>query len=162
MTTARRRMSRRAARCERRADQISADLSADLDQVNFADLARFWPEGIGGNAREWLVANIPVGIARNGHVDLGLAARPDLSAVELTRASGTLDGEGLQVHWLRPIPPIDNGQAQLRMVDPDTLEITVTGGRQRLRNQKESAATVCKSAAAGCASPASCSRTRSA
>ena len=66
--------------------------------------------------------------------------RADLSSVELTRASGTLDGDGLQVHWLRPVPPIDNGQAQLRIVDPDTLEIIVTGGRQRLRNQKEASA----------------------
>ena len=47
---------------------------------------------------------------------------------------------GLQVLWLRPVPPIDNGQAQLRIVDPDTLDITVTGGRQRLRNQKEASA----------------------
>ena len=63
--------------------------------------------------------------------------RADLSSIELTRASGTLDGTGLQVHWLRPVPPIDNGQAQLRIVDPDTLDIIVTGGRQRLRNLKE-------------------------
>jgi hypothetical protein len=124
----------------RRTGQISADLSADLDQVDFADLARFWPEGTGGGARKWLIANIPAGVARNGHVQLGLATSTDLSAVELTRASGTLDGDGLQVHWLRPIPPIDNGQAQLRIVDPDTLEITVTGGRQRLRNQREAGA----------------------
>jgi hypothetical protein len=122
---------------QRRPDRISADVSADLNQVSFADLARFWPEGIGGNARTWLVENIPLGTARNGHVDLGLVASPDLSTTELTRASGTLDGEGLQVNWLRPVPPIDNGQAQLRIVDPDTLEITVTGGRQRLRNQRD-------------------------
>ncbi|HME23488.1 MAG TPA: AsmA-like C-terminal region-containing protein [Acetobacteraceae bacterium] len=121
----------------RRTDQISADLTADLDQVDFADLARFWPEGIGGGARKWLVANIPAGIARNGHADLGVETAADLSSVELTRATGTLDGEGLQVHWLRPILPIDNGQAQLRIVDPDTLEITVAGGRERLRNQKD-------------------------
>ena len=122
---------------QRGPDRISADVSADLNQVSFADLARLWPEGVGGNARGWLIENIPVGTARNGHVDLGLVAAPDLSTTELTRASGTLDGEGLQVNWLRPVPPIDNGQAQLRIVDPDTLEITVTGGRQRLRNQKE-------------------------
>ena len=121
----------------RDADQISADVSADLNQVNFADLERLWPEGIGAHARKWLLANIPLGIARNGHVDLGLVASADLSSVELTRASGTLDGEGLQVHWLRPVPPIDNGQAKLRIVDPDTLEITVTGGRERLPNQKD-------------------------
>ena len=122
------------------ADRISADMSLDLDQVDFGDLSRFWPDGMGSGARRWLLANIPVGTARNGHVDLGLAASADLSAVELTRASGTLDGMGLQVFWLRPIPPIDNGQAQLRIIDPDTLDITVTGGRQRLRNQKEASA----------------------
>ncbi len=121
----------------RQTDRISADVTASLDELDFADLARLWPEGTGGGARGWLVANIPVGVARNGHVDLGLAASPDFSSVELTRASGTLDGEGLQVNWLRPVPPIDNGQAQLRIVDPDTLEIVVTGGRQRLRNEKQ-------------------------
>jgi hypothetical protein len=125
---------------QRRPDRISADLSADLDQVDFADLGRLWPEGIGGGARGWLVANIPVGVARNGHVDFGVAASPNLSSVQLTRASGALDGEGLQVNWLRPVPPIDNGRAQLRILDPDTLEIIVTGGRQRLSGQKEGSA----------------------
>lgn len=121
----------------RRPDQVSATLSADLDEMDFADLGKFWPEGTGGGARSWLVANIPVGMARHGHVDLGLTATPDLGSLELTRATGTLDGEGLEVHWLRPIPPIDNGQAQLRIIDPDTLEIVVAAGRQRLRNHRE-------------------------
>jgi AsmA-like C-terminal region/Protein of unknown function len=122
---------------ERRLDRISADVAVNIDQVNFADLTRLWPEGIAGDARAWLVANIPVGIARNGHVDVSLASSLDFSSVELTRASGTLDGEGLQVNWLRPVPPIDNGRAQLRIVDPDTLEIIATGGRQRMRNEKQ-------------------------
>jgi hypothetical protein len=116
-------------------ETISADVSADIDQLDFADLGRLWPEGTGGHARGWLVENISAGIAHNGHVDIGLAASPDLSSVDLTRASGTLDGEGLQVHWLRPVPPIDRGQARLRIVDPDTLEIVVTAGRQQIRSQ---------------------------
>ena len=116
-------------------EHINADLSADLNQVSFADLAQFWPEHVGRGARRWLLTNIPAGTARNGHVELGLAASTDLSLIDLTRATGTLDGDGLQVHWLRPVPPIDNGQAQLRILDPDTLEIAVTGGRERIRNQ---------------------------
>ena len=67
-------VDRRAARCGTAPDRISADMSLDLDQVDFADLARLWPDGVGGGARRWLLANVPVGIARNGHVDLGLAA----------------------------------------------------------------------------------------
>jgi hypothetical protein len=57
----------------RHADQISADLSADLDQLDFADLARSGRK-VGVGARRWLVANIPVGTARNGHFELGVAA----------------------------------------------------------------------------------------
>jgi hypothetical protein len=124
----------------RDAGRLSADASIDLDQADFADLGRFWPEDVGGHARDWILENIPIGTARNGHVDVGIAATEDLSSVVFTRASGTLDGEGLQVNWLRPIPPIDNGKAQLRIVDPDTLEILVTSGRQRLRNQRETSA----------------------
>ena len=116
--------------------------------------------GVARDARAWLVANIPVGIARKGHVDVSLAASPDFSSVELTRASGTLDGEGLQVNWLRPVPPIENGQAQLRIVDPDTLEIIATSGQQRMRNERKAARGACRFAAAECASPASCSAIR--
>ena len=123
---------------QREGDQVSAALTLDLDQVDFADLAAFWPEGTGGNAREWLLQNISAGTARNGHVDIGLVAPSDLSSVQLTRAGGTLDGEGLQVFWLRPVPPIENGRAQLRIIDPDTLEVTVAAGRQRLTGQKTS------------------------
>ena len=121
------------------ADRISAGFSADLDQVDFADLPVLWPDGVGGNARGWLLENITAGTARNGHVDVGIEASPDLADVALTRAAGTLDGVGLQVHWLRPVPPIENGRAQLRIIDPDTLEIVVAGGRQILRNQKGNA-----------------------
>lgn len=125
---------------QRGAGQITASVSAELDQVDFADLPRLWPESTAGGARRWLVSNIPAGTARNGHLDLGLASTPDLSTISLTHASGTLDGEGLQVYWLRPVPPIENGQARLRITDPDTLEIAVSGGRQQVRGRKEGSA----------------------
>lgn len=126
----------------RDANQVSAAFSSDLDQVAFADLPVLWPEGVGRDAREWLLENITAGMARNGHVDIGIEASLDLSHVVLTRASGTLDGEGLQVYWLRPVPPIDNGRAQLRILDPDTLEIVVANGRQELRNAKGGASSL--------------------
>jgi hypothetical protein len=118
----------------RDAERASIAVSAGLDQMDFADLPEFWPDGVGHHARAWLLENITGGMARDGHVDLELAGLPDLSNLDLTKASGTLDGEGLQVFWLRPLPPIDDGQAQLRILDPDTLEITVQSGRQRLRS----------------------------
>ena len=121
---------------DRTSGRLDAALTLDLDQADFADLPRLWPEGIGGNARDWIVENIPLGTARNGHFEIALAAPEDLSSVALTSATGTLNGEGLQVWWLRPVPPIENGVAQLRILDPDRLEIAVASGRERLQTPK--------------------------
>jgi hypothetical protein len=114
--------------------RIEAAVSLDIDQVAFADLPVLWPEGLAKDARSWILQNITAGVAQNGRADIGLAAAADLSTVTVTRASGSLDGSGLTVSWLQPVPPIDQGRAVLRIVDPDTLQIDVASGRQRLRN----------------------------
>jgi hypothetical protein len=119
---------------QRSPDRIEAALSLGLDRMAFADLPALWPPGVAGDVRTWIVQNITAGVAHDGHVALSLAAKPDLSALALTSASGTLEGSGLTVSWLRPVPPIDQGVATLRIVDPDTLQIDVGSGRQRLRN----------------------------
>jgi hypothetical protein len=111
--------------------RIRAQLGLQLDQVSFADLPGLWPQGMAAGARGWITQNITAGTARNGHVTVQLDIRPDFSDATLTAARGTLDGDGLTVYWLRPIPPIDRGVAQLRILDPDTLEIAVQSGRQR-------------------------------
>ena len=121
------------------AGRLDAAASIDLDRFDFADLGRVWPKGVAKDARTWVVENIPVGMARNGHVDIGVTASPDLSSVALTHASGTVDGDGLQVYWLRPISPIVDGRAQLRIVDPDTMDIIVASGRQSAPSQKPAA-----------------------
>jgi len=119
---------------QRDPDRIHADLSLGLDQMSFADLPVLWPEGVAGDVRSWMLENVTAGIARDGHAEIGLAANADFSATTVTRASGSLDGSGLTVSWLRPVPPIEQGKAVLRIVDPDTLQIDVASGRQRLRN----------------------------
>jgi hypothetical protein len=115
---------------DRGADHLTAGLGFDLDRVDFADLPRLWPSGVSSDTRAWITENMPLGIAHDGHVELGLEATPDLSDVTLTRATGTLAGDGLVVHWLRPVPPIGNGSAVLNILDPDTLEIVVRSGQQ--------------------------------
>ena len=119
----------------RTGEAIEEDLVLDLDQLDFADLPELWPAGIGGpGARPWVTGNITAGTARQGHVTVALSHKDDFSDLKLTRASGTLEGTGLTVHWLRPLPPIVDGRGQLRILDPDTLEIAVQSGREVLRN----------------------------
>ena len=115
---------------ERGGDHLSASLSLDVDRVDFADLPHVWPVGLGRGARAWVTENITAGTAHGGHFDVGVSATADLAAVTVTRATGTLAGDGLVVSWLRPVPPIENGAAVLNILDPDTLEIVVRSGHQ--------------------------------
>ncbi|MBV9653791.1 MAG: hypothetical protein JOZ42_04420, partial [Acetobacteraceae bacterium] len=92
---------------------------------------RLWPKAAGTNARRWVTTNMTDGIARDAHVDFTLTSPADFSDVQLTGAAGSLEGDDLTVYWLRPIPPIEHGAARLQILDPDTIEITVTSGRQR-------------------------------
>lgn len=113
--------------------RFEASLSLGLDRVDFADLPVLWPKGLGGGARAWITQNITAGTASRGQFRIGLSGdRNDLSAVTVTSASGTLQGSGLTVHWLRPVPPLEQGRAELRVINPDTMEIAVASARQNL------------------------------
>ena len=63
--------------------------------------------------------NITDGVARNGHVEVALTVPDDFSDATLTRLAGGIDGTGLTVHWLRPVPPITGGEARLNFLTPD-------------------------------------------
>jgi hypothetical protein len=111
--------------------RLDATITGDLDQVAFADLPALWPAGLGDSGlRPWITENITDGRARNGHIVLALTAPDDLSDATVTSVSGGLDGQDLTVHWLRPVPPLEHGNARLTVDSPDALEIAVTSGRQ--------------------------------
>lgn len=107
-----------------------AALGLHLDQVAFDRLPVLWPEGLAPDARRWILRNIPQGEARDGVFSFGLAARADLSHIQVFEAAGTLHGTGLVVHWLRPVPPLVDGTAELRLRDPDRLDIAIASAHQ--------------------------------
>ena len=109
---------------------LLAALALRVDQVAFARLPALWPAGLAPDARRWILDNIPAGEARDGVFSFGLTAASDLSHVTLFEAAGTLQGTGLVVHWLRPVPPLRDGTAELRLRSPDRLDIAVSAGRQ--------------------------------
>jgi len=111
------------------AGRMEASLALDVDHVSFAALPQLWPIGIARDARRWVVVNVTTGTAHGVHFEIGLTGRDDLTGLALTSASGSLQGEGLTVYWLRPVPPVVQGQAVLHLVDPDTLEIIMSSGQ---------------------------------
>ena len=114
----------------RRDRHLVGEMVADLDQVPFADLARYWPLGGATGARNWVLRNVTAGTARGAHVALALQAEEDGSAIALTGASGHISGDDLTINWLRPLPPIEHVKAELALLSPDALVITTQGGRQ--------------------------------
>ncbi len=114
----------------RRADRLHADLALTVDHMAFADLPRLWPAAWGGHARPWIVDNITAGTARAGQVTLGLEAPTSLSKITLVAAGGTLQGDDVTIHWLRPVPPVEHAQALLTLQGPDVIEIAIATARQ--------------------------------
>ncbi len=114
----------------RRADRLRADLALTVDHLAFADLPRLWPAAWGGHARPWIAENITAGTAQDGQVTLGLEAPTDLSKIAVVAAGGTLQGDDVTIHWLRPVPPIEHAQALLTLQGPDVIEIAVPSARQ--------------------------------
>jgi len=125
----------------RGAETWQARVALDLDRADFSELGGLWPVGMARNARTWVTGNITAGIARGAHLELELAADADfslekMSGVAITSASGGLDGEGMEIHWLRPVPPLEQIKARLTVLDADTLEVKVANGRQRMENAR--------------------------
>lgn len=96
-----------AATARRVAAGWQASATLGLDAAPLAELGRWWPEGLGGNERAWILGNITAGTARNGQWTFAAEAPADLSTLTLTEARGTLEVEEATIHWLRPIPPVE-------------------------------------------------------
>lgn len=115
----------------RNAGGLDAALSLALDRVSFADLPALWPVGLGGpGTRPWITQNITAGTVTGLTLALALHAAPDLSDARITWIHGAAAGHDLTVHWLRPVPPIEHGEASLSIDDADSLRIEVLSGQQ--------------------------------
>jgi hypothetical protein len=111
--------------------RIDASVALTLDRVQAADLPALWPAGVGGpGTRPWISENITAGEISNLAVSLALTMPDDFSDAQVTRIEGGMDGQGLTVHWLRPVPPAEGVSGHLRLLTGDSLEITIASGQQ--------------------------------
>jgi hypothetical protein len=84
-----------------------------LDGAPLAELSRWWPAGLGGGERDWVLANITGGTARNGRWRFEGEMAEDLSGFTLSALDGRLEVANATVHWLRPIPPVEEAQGEV-------------------------------------------------
>ncbi len=119
----------------RAADRLTATLTLAADKLNVANLPRFWPAGVGGGSRSWITSHITGGTATNGRGSFVLEADAAMRNVVLTKAVADLDTTNTSFTWLDDMPPIEQASVHLHLADPDTLDIHLLSGRQRVANR---------------------------
>ncbi|WP_085899824.1 AsmA-like C-terminal domain-containing protein [Kiloniella majae] len=98
-------------------------------EVPVDDLALYWPEPMATDAREWVTDNIKTGIAEEAVVKAVLdIPAGDFEQAKLVSLDGSMKYRGLDVHYLRPLPPVKDvaGTAKVRA---DGLSLFTEGGK---------------------------------
>jgi len=112
------------------AGRVHATFALAIPALEMGDLGAYWPPLIARGSRGWLVQNIVAGHARGAHVEGALECAADLSDMRLTALSGEISADDVSLFWLRPVPPLTHGRAQLSVEGPDSLRITMDGANQ--------------------------------
>jgi len=105
------------------------DADAALEGVPLRDLATYWPKNVAEGARPWVTENVTAGTVDKATAALELTVpEGNFAAARVTALSGTIDYRDLVVHYLRPLPPIQE-IAGTANYDADALRFAVSGGR---------------------------------
>lgn len=118
-----------------RSDRIMASLRIGLESLDIADLPRIWPVGIADGARPWITEHILAGTVTHGTAALAIEADQALHNVVLTKATAEVAGSKATFTWLDNIPPVEQADVRLHLLDADTLDIHVINGHQRVSNR---------------------------
>ena len=103
-------------------------LDAALHDVPFDDLGQLWPEVAAPNARQWVVANLSKGMAREARATIS-ARSPSGTFTDLIveQVNGELRGDGITVNYLHPMPVVRNAAA-VATFDASDFRIAVKAG----------------------------------
>jgi hypothetical protein len=76
-----------------------------LAGLHMAELQDYWPAGVSADARAWLTENLVAGTVEEATAQVGVTVPITTGATaKLERLRGTLRYQGLEVHYLRPLP----------------------------------------------------------
>ena len=86
----------------------AANVKLRATGLNLDRLGDYWPVGMAADARDWVLPNIRTGTAERAELTANLRLPPDggIGAVELAELTGSIDYTDLDVHYLRPMPPV--------------------------------------------------------
>ena len=108
----------------------AANLKVSATGLNLDRLGDYWPAGMAANARDWVVPNIRTGTAKQADLTADLRLQPGagLDGIELAELSGSIDYTDLDVHYLRPMPPVTDVDGTASFTD-ERFDLQIAGGR---------------------------------
>ncbi|MBC7951701.1 MAG: AsmA-like C-terminal domain-containing protein [Rhodospirillaceae bacterium] len=114
------------------ADGLGGDTKLKLDalaqDIPFDELPVLWPKIAAPNARDWVVANLSKGMAREARATV--SARSPAGTFDdlvVEHVDGELRGDGVTVNYLKPMPVVKNASA-VATFDASNFRISVKGG----------------------------------
>jgi hypothetical protein len=103
-------------------------LKVKAENFPAAWMDRYWPKGAADDTRAWLVPNIPKGMVDEVSADVTLRLPgADGTPAKVETVKGEMSTSGLEVHYLRPMPPITDGTATAKF-DSKSFDADITGG----------------------------------
>lgn len=114
-------------------NRLAALATIGVDGLDVGDLPRYWPPDIGAGARSWVTEHVTAGKATHGSISLALESDEALHDVVVTKAAGDLDVSDGTFTWIDNLTPVEQTEAHLHLVDPNTLDIVVPFARHRIR-----------------------------
>ncbi|MEE8084324.1 MAG: DUF3971 domain-containing protein, partial [Alphaproteobacteria bacterium] len=107
---------------------LDIEAKVTMRDVSADQLGRWWPEGVVANGRAWVLRNISHGVVDQVSMEMALHM-PDglVRDTQLNRLSGTGRYHGLEVHFLRPMPPITD-LAGTATFDQDSINFRPESG----------------------------------
>jgi hypothetical protein len=91
-------------------EDMRMGLKLTADDVDLAELPRYWPLKVKANPRGWIATHVSEGVARvEADVALTLPGGEPSAAI-IDQFAGTIAGSGVTVHYLDPLPPVEGAE----------------------------------------------------
>jgi hypothetical protein len=112
------------------AGEIRAQGNAEIRNLPVSDLPRLWPldHGKSSGGRDWVAGQLEGGTISQAQASWSIAfPRDDPGAIRILAFGGSFDASGVRLHYLRPLPPIEDAAASAQF-DAASLVVNVRSG----------------------------------
>lgn len=106
---------------------LAVDAAVTLNDVAVETLPAYWPPAIAKDVRKWVTENLTAGTVEELTAQVQLARAADASEIDVKDLAGSIRYRDLEIHYLRPMPPVE-GVAGSARFDDERIAFTPTRG----------------------------------